>query len=146
MVVWGERLLEGLLVFGQKLDVQLVGVFHEVPARIPLTFGELVEELLEADFDPRHQNRFIAAGNRDPLVDGQLECLPDIRKHRLFLPRPAAGIGRWTAFRAGRKRALIGRGDAIADRHLAVSAAGIETLSQETPLALAHPTHCILPV
>jgi hypothetical protein len=47
--------------------------------------------------------------------------------------------------RMGRKRALAGRADAIADRHLAVSAARIETLSQATPLALAHHTHCILP-
>ena len=39
-------------MFGQKIDAQLVGVFHEVPARMPVTFGELVEELLEADFDP----------------------------------------------------------------------------------------------
>jgi hypothetical protein len=37
-------------VFGQKIDVQLIGVFHEVPARTPVTFDELVEELLEADF------------------------------------------------------------------------------------------------
>jgi hypothetical protein len=39
----------------------------------------------------------------------------------------------------GRKRALAGRADAIAHRHLAVSPAGIETLSQATPLVLAYP-------
>ena len=98
LVVWRERPLQGLLVFGQKIDAQLVGVFHEVAARMPVAFGELIEELLEADFDPCHQHRLIAAGNRDLLVDGLLERLPDVRKHRLVLPRPAAGIWRWTAF------------------------------------------------
>ena len=98
MVVGGERLLEGLPVLGQKIDAQLVGVFHQVPARMPVTFGELVEELLEADFDPRHENFFIAAGNRDLLVDGLRERLPGVRNHRLFFPRPSTGIWRWTTF------------------------------------------------
>ncbi len=76
LVVGAERLLEGFPVLGQEIDAQLVGVFHEVPARIPVTFGELIEQLLDADFDPRHENCFIAAGNQDLLVDGLLEYLP----------------------------------------------------------------------
>src|SRR6266446_10201444 len=65
---------------------------------MPVTFGELAEELLEADFDPRHKNFSIAAGNQDLPVDGLLECLPYVRKHRLFLARPSTGIWRWTTF------------------------------------------------
>jgi hypothetical protein len=80
-VCGGERLLDGLPVFGQKIDAQLIGQFHEVPARVPVTFGELIEELLEADFDPRHKNFFIAARNQDLLVHGLLECLPEVRSH-----------------------------------------------------------------
>src|SRR5450759_2718305 len=98
LVVGGDRLLDVLPVLGQKIDAQLVGVFHEVSARIPVTLGELVEELLEADFDPRHKNFSIAAGNQDLLIDGLLECRPYVWKHRLFFALPATGIWRWTAF------------------------------------------------
>ena len=36
---------------------------------MPVTFGELVEKLLETDVDPGHKNCFIAAGNQDFLVE-----------------------------------------------------------------------------
>src|SRR6202035_4682658 len=92
----GERVLDRLLVRGEEIDAQLGSVFYEVPPCMPVTFGELVEQLLEADLQPGHEDFSIAARDRDLFVEGQFEHLPDVGKHRLVLARPAAGIGRWT--------------------------------------------------
>src|ERR1700674_3000471 len=62
---------------------------------------------------PRGGNFFIAAGNQDLLVDGLLECLPYVRKHRLFLPRPSTGIGRWTTFLPPLARRRTTRADLV---------------------------------